>query len=101
MKVKIYYLNWEQTGVPLNPNVAHTKLFWDNGMYQDMGGMELFGYEEQTVPDSVFGWMNHGSGMEDPDLLGGAPRSMSAGDIVEVDGQKYLCAAAGWVKFDG
>ncbi|MDF2534213.1 MAG: hypothetical protein K0R18_370 [Bacillales bacterium] len=50
----------------------------------------------------LFNWVHEGFQPNDPELgfnrNGADHTSMSVGDIVEIDGIKYLCAGSGWTE---
>ena len=52
----------------------------------------------QVALEQIYAGFNAGSGEESPVFLNGKMRSMSVGDFVEIEGQWYQCADAGWRK---
>lgn len=52
----------------------------------------------------LFNWVHSGFQPTDPEIRfnrnGADHTSMSVGDIIEINGQKYLCAPAGWEKVE-
>ena len=55
-------------------------------------------YNEDGVLEQVFGWFNHGSGMERDDFQKHGCRSLSVHDFVRVNGQWYQVRGVGWHK---
>lgn len=46
--------------------------------------------------EEVFELSNHPNRQADRDLMWGDRRSLSVGDVVEVDGFNYMCCSTGW-----
>ena len=52
----------------------------------------------EDIAEEFFDLTNNPSRQTDRDLFYGRQRSISVGDIVEVDSERYLCASVGWVR---
>ena len=52
----------------------------------------------EDIAEEFFDLTNNPSRQTDRDLFYGRQRSISVGDIVEVDTERYLCANVGWVR---
>jgi hypothetical protein len=50
----------------------------------------------EDAADEIFDLTNNPGRDEERQLRYGNGQSLSSGDIVEVDGQKYLCMSMGW-----
>ena len=64
--------------------------------YTVAGSMGIPGLEGEAVAEEVFDLTNNPSRQDEREELYGRGRSVSVGDIVDVDGQMFLCAASGW-----
>ncbi len=53
-----------------------------------------------AAAEEMFDLTNNPSRQEEREEKYGRFRSVSVGDIVEVDGVKYLCASADWMKLE-
>lgn len=63
--------------------------------------VEVGDLRKEDAADELFVRLNHGSGREEPGYRG---RSLSVGDVVEIDGFALRCMPVGWqrvVWFDG
>lgn len=69
-----------------------------DGRYRVMGTMGVPGLEAEDVAEEIFDLTNNPSRQEEREDLYGRFRSVSVGDIVNVDGVDYLCASLGWIK---
>jgi hypothetical protein len=52
----------------------------------------------KDAAEEVFDLTNNPSREEERELLYGRHRSVSSGDIVDVDGSKFLCLPVGWLR---
>jgi hypothetical protein len=69
-----------------------------DGWYRVQGSMGVPGMEGMDVAEEVFDLTNNPSRQDEREELYGRDRSVSVGDIVNVDGTDYLCASMGWVE---
>lgn len=67
--------------------------------YKRIGVLETAGAGEAAC-EEVFDLSNNPSRQEERDLRWGRNRSLSVGDVVNVDGESYLCCSIGWTKLD-
>lgn len=66
-----------------------------NGSYVTIGN--FFCHEQgEAAAEEMFDLVNNPSRQNDRAKYYGRDRSISVGDIVEVDGVNYLCASMGW-----
>lgn len=76
--------------------------FRDEEAYQEGDALEsVFEFETEVeaegVLDYAFALFNRGSGI----FIGDEKypqRSLSVGDLLEIDGERYVCASVGWRK---
>ena len=64
--------------------------------YTTAGSMGIPGLEGEAVAEEVFDLTNNPSRQDEREELYGRGRSISVGDIIDVDGTLYLCAPTGW-----
>lgn len=64
--------------------------------YTTAGSMGIPGLEGEAVAEEVFDLTNNPSRQDEREDLYGRGRSISVGDIIDVDGILYLCAPQGW-----
>ena len=64
--------------------------------YKTVGTMGVPGLEGEAVAEEVFDLTNNPGRQDEREELYGRGRSVSVGDIVEVDGKMFLCAPMGW-----
>jgi hypothetical protein len=69
-----------------------------DGWYRVLGSMGIHSLAGEDVAEEVFDLSNNPSRQAERDLHYGPFRSVSVGDIVNVDGQDYLCASMGWIE---
>ena len=67
-----------------------------DGWYRVQGTMGVPGMDGQAVAEEVFDLTNNPSREEEREALYGNSRSVSVGDIVNVDGVDWLCCKQGW-----
>lgn len=68
------------------------------GRYRVQGTMGVPGMEGEAVAEEVFDLTNNPGRQEEREELYGRYRSVSVGDIVNVDGSDWLCCSQGWWK---
>ncbi len=64
--------------------------------YTTAGSMGIPGLEGEAVAEEVFDLTNNPGRQYEREELYGRGRSISVGDIIDVDGVLYLCAPTGW-----
>lgn len=69
------------------------------GMYAPCPAFEVDG-EGEKAAEEVFDLTNNPGRQDERELAYGRGRSVSVGDIVEVDGVRFLCASSGWVELN-
>lgn len=102
----IYYLTWHHSG-PTEHGEA-TERFHDYhhetpvALSEDEFGelYEEVGEYDADDPEDVWRAYNRGSRQEDSEFLDKEIRSMSVGDIVEIDGEYYMAASFGFDRID-
>jgi hypothetical protein len=67
-----------------------------DGWYRVQGTMGVPGMDGEAVAEEVFDLTNNPSREEERQALYGNSRSVSVGDIVNVDGADWLCCKQGW-----
>lgn len=102
----IYYLAWHHSG-PTEHGEA-TERFHEyhietpdalsEDVFEDI--YEQVGEYDTDDPEAVWRAYNRGSGREDPEFLDKEIRSMSVGDIVEIDGEYYMAASVGFDQIE-
>ena len=68
------------------------------GNYEILPAFESFGIEGEQGAEEAFDLTNNPSRQEERELKYGRHRSVSVGDIVEVDGVDFLCDNFGWCQ---
>ena len=68
------------------------------GYYKVQGSMGIEGKNGMDVAEEIFDLTNNPSRQEEREELYGNFRSVSVGDIVNVDGNDWLCCKQGWWK---
>lgn len=98
----IYYLTWHHSG-PLEHGEAterfheyhdDTPVALEQAEFEDL--YEQVGEYETDDPEDAWRAYNRGSRQEDPEFLEKEIRSMSIGDIIEIDGEYYMAASFGF-----
>ena len=69
-----------------------------DGYYKVQGTVGIPELEGEAVAEEVFDLTNNPCRQEEREALYGRYRSVSVGDIVNVDGADYLCCSQGWQK---
>ena len=69
----------------------------DLGQYREAGEFYAFGTGNEAAED-VFDLTNNPSRQGEREQIYGRGRSVSVGDIVEVEGVPFLCLSMGWVE---
>jgi hypothetical protein len=67
-------------------------------LYETVGTMAVPGLEGEAVAEEVFDLTNNPGRQDEREALYGRGRSVSVGDIVQVDGVLFLCASMGWTE---
>ena len=75
---------------------ALAKQLLREGRYKVQGTMGVPELEGEAVAEEVFDLTNNPSRQEEREALYGRHRSVSVGDIVNVDGADWLCLSQGW-----
>ena len=70
--------------------------FLAQGLYKEVPAFEVDG-EGNAAAEEVFDLTNNPNRQEEREMVYGRGRSVSVGDIVNVDGVNYLCASIGWI----
>lgn len=68
----------------------------NEGRYKVAGTMGVPGREGMAAAEEIFDLTNNPSRIVQRDALYGRFRSVSVGDIVNVDGTDWLCCPLGW-----
>jgi hypothetical protein len=66
--------------------------------YTTAGSMGIPGLKGEAVAEEVFDLTNNPGRQEEREELYGRGRSVSVGDIIDVDGCLFLCAPMGWTE---
>ena len=71
-----------------------------DGHYRDAGILTIPGLRghEEDVAEEIFDLTNNPSRQSEREELYGRGRSVSVGDIINVDGLDLLCASQGWQR---
>ena len=77
---------------------ALAKQLMREGRYKVHGSMGVPGMEGEAVPEEVFDLTNNPGRQYEREDMYGRHRSVSVGDIVNVDGADWLCCSMGWWK---
>ena len=81
-----------------NPAELAQKLLAE-GYYKVQGTMAVPDLEGEAVAEEIFDLTNNPSRQDERDeLYGRRYRSVSVGDVVVVDGERFLCASMGWER---
>ena len=79
------------------PNQEQTaRRLISEGHYEAKGTMGVPGLEGEDVAEEVFDLTNNPGRQDEREQLYGRGRSVSVGDIINVDGVDWLCASMGW-----
>jgi len=111
---KIYYLNWDEE----NRTIDDPELGPASELFHNISVKEVLDKEDQPVeeysrdefedlyrevsevdvddPEMAWRQWNRGSGYESREFLYEEVRSMSVGDVVEVNGEYYRAETMGW-----
>ena len=76
--------------------VALAQKYIAEGLYTQAGTIEVFGKCEQDACEEFFDLTNNPSRQAERQVRYGRGRSASVGDIVEVDGEMFVCRPTGW-----
>ena len=98
-QVKVKLVNEQFMGeFYFRPNQEQTaRSLLKDGWYRDAGEFAVMGVGEDAA-EEVFDLTNNPGRQDEREQLYGRGRSLSVGDIVEVDGDLWLCASQGWWK---
>lgn len=69
---------------------------WAAGAYRRQGPSVVTEFAGEDAAEEVFDLTNNPSRDDERALRWGPGRSVSVGDIVSVNGQRFLCMSAGW-----
>ena len=100
-QVRIHFVNPSKMiefYVSKNPAATALGLFVES-QYMDMGGIEL-PFEGEAAAEEIFDISNNPGRSRERHELFGLCRSVSVGDIVEVEGDMFVCAPCGWEMID-
>jgi hypothetical protein len=81
-----------------NDPVSVARKLLAEGYYRVQGTIGVPDLEGKDVAEEIFDLTNNPSRDEEREEMYGRYRSVSVGDIVNVDGVDYLCASVGWVR---
>lgn len=101
MTATIHYLQWHDEN-----ESAEEKFHNLHGQDVSVEEQEFENLWEEVAEDpttelnDVFARWNRGSGREADVFLEQEVRSLSVGDVVEIDGTKHLCSSIGWTELD-
>lgn len=100
--VKIYYFKGFTSGIkaPENPNMENYELVCNYPIQRSSNDTDEFILE---VMFELFNWVNEEIQPDNKELGFYKPESvfhtsMSVGDIVEINNEKYICDSIGWKK---
>lgn len=84
----------------LNKDVAElARKLLRTDAYSIVGTMGVPDLEGEAVAEEIFDLTNNPSRQDERDeLYGRRYRSVSVGDVVVVDGERFLCASMGWER---
>jgi len=68
--------------------------------YSYGGSLTVEGLVGEAVAEEVFDLTNNPSRQDEREVRYGRGRSISVGDIIDVDGRLFLCAPSGWNQLD-
>ena len=85
-----FYFSKEQEKFALNYLVE--------GRYTEVGPFEVGDLRGEDAAEELFDLTNNPSREAERARVYGRGRSVSAGDVVVVDGDLYLCKSVGWTK---
>lgn len=75
---------------------ALAKELLERGDYKTVFTHQVNGLEGKAVAEEMFDLTNNPGRQEEREKVYGRGRSLSVGDIVEVDGVDYVCCSLGW-----
>jgi hypothetical protein len=79
--------------------VGLVKPVFEHKLYQACPAIETQ-YEGEQAAEEMFDLTNNPSRQQERENLYGRGRSVSMGDVVEVNGEFWVCASMGWEKLD-
>ena len=75
---------------------ATARSLQNDGLYRTAGLM-VVPLQGEAAAEELFDLTNNPSRQAERERVYGRARSISVGDIVEVDGRNWLCASQGWI----
>ena len=76
--------------------VAFAKGLLEDGCYSSAGTEFYTALQGEAAAEYAFDLSNNPARQDERNKIYGRRRSISVGDVVIVDGVRYLCAPAGW-----
>lgn len=70
------------------------------GLYTEVGPFEVVGREGEDVAEDLFDLTNNPGRQSERRVRYGQGRSIGVGDVVQVEGDLYVCRPTGWLKLD-
>jgi hypothetical protein len=77
---------------------AHSIALSNLESYQAKCWLEVLDMTGENVAEEVFDLTNNPCRQDERERVYGRGRSVSVGDIVDVDGTMFFCAPVGWMK---
>lgn len=74
------------------------RLYREQGQYRVQGTIAVTMDSDEAVAEEMFDLTNNPSRQSEREQLYGRYRSVSVGDIIDVDGREFLCASQGWIE---
>jgi len=78
--------------------VEEAKKLLRDGFYETVGSIGVPNLTGEAVAEDIFCLTNNPSREDERESRYGRGRSLSSGDIVNVDGEDYLCLSVGWKR---
>lgn len=95
MKARILYVSWERTTVDDRFHAGRDGHVLPEEKLDDIGTFDVDPATDIEALEKLFERFNIG------DHGGLRVRSLSVGDVVELDGRRYVCAPCGWDRVGG
>jgi len=70
------------------------------GKYVKSGELDVLQFSVEAAAEELFDLTNNPMREAERDVRWGRRRSISVGDMIEVRGQRFLCAPVGWHQVD-
>jgi len=96
MKAKILYVSWDRTTVDDRFHAGRDGHVLPEEKFDDIGTFDVEGADDTEALEKIFERFNVGDHGNLFARSGLRIRSMSVGDVVELDGRRYVCAPCGW-----